>query len=91
MKVFPPGGNGPRVNEADRLLDLLDALEPAGDFCTWGGCRADWLVVEGVGPVPLPIQPAQARALVRVARARGARRPGDGRGAVPRRWNERGL
>lgn len=57
------------MTDADRLLDLLDRLEPAGDFCTWGALpmMLPGLEVEGVGPVPLPIQPAQARELVRVA------------------------
>lgn len=52
-----------------RLLDLLDRLEAAGDFCTWGALPMvlPGLEVEGVGPIPLPVQPAQARELVRVA------------------------
>lgn len=54
---------------AEQLLDLLDALDEASQFCTSGLLAPvlPGLEVDGVGDVGLPITPIQARQLIEQA------------------------
>ena len=53
----------------DRLAIILDSLDRRADFCVSGKlpCHAPGLTVEGVGPVALPLLPAQAAQLIAAA------------------------
>ena len=55
---------------ATDLAGLLNQVQRPGDFCTVGVCEifAPGLDVEGVGPISLPLLPAQAKQLVAVAK-----------------------
>ena len=54
---------------ATDLAELLSGVERAGDFCTAGRCEisAPGIEVEDVGPIALPLLPAQAEQLVAIA------------------------
>jgi predicted 2-oxoglutarate/Fe(II)-dependent dioxygenase YbiX len=51
------------------LAQLLDGVRRPGDFCTGGVCEifAPGLEVQGVGPIALPLLPAQAGQMIAVA------------------------
>ncbi len=54
---------------ATELAQLLQDVQRPGDFCAAGACEifVPGLEVEGVGPIALPLLPAQAEQLISVA------------------------
>ena len=88
---------------AIELARLLGGIQRPGDYCTAGTCEifAPGLEVEGVGPIALPLLPAQAEQLVAAAEQRpsaAASRPwsismcgGPGRSIKTRSRSEAGI
>ncbi len=74
----------------DALADVLRTVQMPGDFCAAGNCpmHLPLIEVEGVGPIALPLLPAQAALLIATAERAPYGRGGETRvdTAVRRTW-----
>jgi len=77
----------------DALADVLRTVRTPGDFCAAGNCpmHVPLLEVDGVGPIALPLLPAQAAQLIAVSERAPYGRGGETRvdTAVRRTWQIR--